>query len=157
MPWTDDMVATAIQMAEEEKASASQIAAVLGVTRSALIGKLNRIGKGLSTLNGYEGGRMMRPGAPRKTRVKRTYTEVRMVGNRRVKETVTVVEVKENPALAALMVEREKGVKLVDLEDRHCRWPHGSEDVWYCGRDKAEGSSYCDGHRWHSGKSSEVT
>ena len=149
--WTSHRVSLMIQMAEEG-ASASQIADALGdVSRNAVIGKLNRIGRSLSSLNG------IKRAGPRKRviAVNRTFAP----RSARVKfiPAFGPVPVKPTPELIALSVERSDGVHIADLEDHHCRWPHGSDgETWYCGRQRDGDSSYCEGHRHYANKHSEA-
>ena len=147
--WNDQKVALAIQMAEEG-ASASQIADALGdVSRNAVIGKLNRIGRSLSSING-----LRRAGAHKRVSAQRPRQPR---ANKILVPRFESVPVETAPELIALSVERSDGVHIVDLEDHHCRWPHGSDgETWYCGRQRDEDSSYCEGHRYHASKQSET-
>jgi len=147
--WTDQKVAIALQMAEEG-ASAAQIAAAIGdVSRNAVIGKLNRIGKPLSGVNG-----LRRAGTPRERAI-----AVRRPPSRPRSKFIPAFEptpVEPTPELIALEVERGDGVHIVDLETHHCRWPHGNDgETWYCGRQRDGDSSYCEGHRYYACKNSE--
>lgn len=40
-----------------------------------------------------------------------------------------------------------EGVKLIDLKDKHCRWPIQKDGkTIYCGETQRKGSSYCQNH-----------
>jgi GcrA cell cycle regulator len=48
-------------------------------------------------------------------------------------------------------IRREDGVEFFDLKPRHCRWPFGESNYWFCGRTKLEHSSYCEYHHNRAG------
>ena len=150
--WTSHRVSLMIQMAKDG-CTASQIAAALGgVTRNAVIGKLNRVGKRLSHLNG-----VTRDTTHKRIAKKREPRLPKMSSAPYSSPFFKRVPVKKKPALIALDVGRGDGVGIVDLEEHHCRWPQGSEgETWYCGRQRDGDSSYCEGHRHYASKQSEA-
>ncbi|MFN3511895.1 MAG: GcrA family cell cycle regulator [Phenylobacterium sp.] len=111
--------------------SAAQIAAALGgVTRNAVIGKIHRLG-----LNG--GPKAARPGTRRASPVRRSD------GGRRGPAPVRpppprIVAAPEDPGLATVLT----------VAAHACRWPIGdplAAGFTLCGRPAARGA-YCDGH-----------
>jgi GcrA cell cycle regulator len=105
--------------------SARWIAVHLGMTRNAVIGKAHRLGlERQKTAN--------RPG------------ERQRPHKRKPPPIVVIVP-------APLPPDPPKpppsGVKLVDLERHHCRWPLGEpRDMLFCGQPKWELTSYCPFH-----------
>lgn len=39
-----------------------------------------------------------------------------------------------------------KGIRCVDLEPRHCRWPYGEAVLTFCGHERTENQTYCLAH-----------
>ncbi len=123
--------------------SASLIAAKLGVTsRSAVLGKLHRIGapkrpKPLFSKSGpvRQRSRYVRPN---KTQIQR-----RARGG---------LPINYAPATRAIKARRFVGIgfaKTHNLKRNMCRWPNGNpgdDSFHYCGHQKAEGKSYCADH-----------
>ena len=124
----------------------SQIAAEIGVTRNAVIGKIHRLG--LST-----GGRGRRPAAGQRMRDGR--------GQRRA----TAVADRADPARGRAMAPERRAVRDQPTKRRRsrargaarcsnspaadCRWPlgdPGKADFGFCGNDAIAGFSYCAGH-----------
>lgn len=124
----------------------SQIAAEIGVTRNAVIGKIHRLG--LST--GGRPGR--RPGAlaqrmstvpsqapRRQTRIARIFRAIAEAGP-------TVVPF---PAEIEVPAANAPRCSLIELASGRCRWPlgdPGKADFGFCGCDAIAGFSYCAGH-----------
>ncbi len=127
MSWSDDRVALLKRLWGEGK-TAAEIAKQLGegVTRNAVIGKAHRL-KLSSRLS------------PIQQNVKT---------NKKVKS--------DNPAATPprRVVSKEpifkgKEIKMEDLRDKMCRWPHGdpqNDDFTFCGCDSMEGLPYCETH-----------
>lgn len=124
MSWTDERVTLLKQLWGEGK-TAAEIAKVLGdgITRNAVIGKAHRLklSSRLSPIQQNAGKKKKaEPAAPRA------------------------------PKQAVKMPEfRGKGVQLVDLDFRMCRWPNGDpqeENFNFCGCDVVPGLPYCAEH-----------
>lgn len=138
--WTPERVEILTTMANEGK-SASEIGAVVGCSRNAVLGACHR--RGMSTR-----GIAAAPGRPpRKPKVAR---------NRPLKKT-RVVERPSGPPVELLAVEGTSlrtvavetlNVALLDLAAHHCRFPVeiAGEPMRYCGRPKVTDSSYCHAH-----------
>jgi GcrA cell cycle regulator len=136
--WTDTRIELLRKLWADGLACSLIAAALGGITRSAVIGKVHRLG-----LSGRK--RKKVAWAPRRARLKRT-APVNV--NRGVKcgangytliETALVpIEAKELPA-SAIPVEQRK--TLAELEARHCRWPYGdpgTESFFFCGAPEAD-------------------
>lgn len=138
--WGADKEERALLLAKEGL-SGVQIAERLGMSRSAVIGKLSRMGYRIGDVNGRN------VTTRNKKRAKHSrYQSIVPSGVR-----TPPVHREPTPELVQLSVSKTDGVLLVDLQDEHCRWPHGErEDTWYCGRQREENSSYCAGHGEHS-------
>ena len=123
----------------------SQIAAEIGVTRNAVIGKIHRLGL---TTSGRPGRRPLglvprmrsEPAAPRRqTRLTRIFRAIAEAGP-------TVVPF---PAEIEVPVDSARRCSLIDLTSGRCRWPlsdPGKADFGFCGSDAIAGFSYCAGH-----------
>jgi GcrA cell cycle regulator len=148
MLWTEEAVEILKELALEGR-SASVIAAALGgASRSAVIGKANRIGV---KLNGGRGGYSARRDAG-------GYASSAIGGygppacSRRAKLRPALAVVQEMKA-AWCFAEAEVGemrrVGFEEIREFVCRWPLGdptSGDFAYCGLKSANGRSYCAGH-----------
>lgn len=143
MSWTDERVAMLKQLWGEGK-TAAEIAKILGgVTRNAVIGKAHRL---------KLSGRV----SPIQQNTRPETVISRAV---RVTPAATAIEARPMRALAreleqpaAVRVEEYipgKGVKLVDLKERMCRWPIGDpkeENFRFCGCESHPDLPYCDYH-----------
>jgi GcrA cell cycle regulator len=117
--------------------SCSQIALEIGVTRNAVIGKINRLG--LSP-----GSRVAAPGLPRP----RSLRTERM-SQRRILRAIFAEPVVEMTMIEMAPVESADRCSLLELEHGKCRWPindPGEVDFAFCGNDAVAGMSYCAGH-----------
>lgn len=132
--------------------SASQIAKALGgVSRSAVSGKIDRLG-----LNRARETTVALP--PRRAAVARKPSVPRIeppeVGAVRGSVPLSTRPVKRaaiprDRKAVFVAPEGAETIALDDLERCHCRWPFGDEKaapLRYCGRRKAPGSSYCPDH-----------
>jgi GcrA cell cycle regulator len=117
----------------------SQIAAEIGVTRNAVIGKIHRLGLGPGRAAAAP-GRACPPRAPR-PRLRTQGQLLRLMGL--------------SPTLAGgigapiIAVESERPCSLIELAAHTCRWPlsePGAPDFAFCGNEQLNGFSYCAGH-----------
>jgi len=144
LPWTDARV-------EHLKAlwlsglSATQVAAALGgVTRNAVIGKLHRLGvAGRGTASPPGERPPMRAGARRRAAAPRP---LRMAPPTVRQANATPVR----PAVTPDAPDARPGVADLVLLGRHaCRWPIGdpaADDFGFCGRPALEAGPYCADH-----------
>jgi len=117
----------------------SQIAAEIGVTRNAVIGKIHRLGLGPGRAAAGSGRAC--PPRVRRPRLRTQRTLLRLIA-----EAPTIAGVTAWPTLA---IESPHRRSLFDLTHDQCRWPlsePGASDFAFCGNDQAEGFSYCAGH-----------
>jgi GcrA cell cycle regulator len=121
--------------------SCSQIAAQIGVTRNAVIGKIHRLG--LSPGRPPGGAARSCPPRARHPRAARERRLLRLMWS----DGAPVAEER-----AAAGVESVQPCSLIDLEEGKCRWPVGEPpggaraDFMFCGNAAVEGFSYCAGH-----------
>jgi GcrA cell cycle regulator len=130
----------------------SQIAAEIGVTRNAVIGKMNRLGlshpRSAPTLPRERGreweGAQPKRGAWRPRRGPGNVT--RLFTQRRI-----LIELPAEPQAGAeaISIHNGRGCSLLELSPGKCRWPisePGAADFCFCGNQQVEGLSYCVGH-----------
>ena len=121
--------------------SCSQIAAQIGVTRNAVIGKIHRLG--LSPVRP--------PGAATRSCPPRARDPRAASERRRLRLLWSDGAVTAEPAGPAA-VESAEPCSLLDLAQGKCRWPvsdtggNGTADFVFCGNAAIEGLSYCTGH-----------
>ncbi len=125
MDWNEERTAV-LKKLWLEGMSASQVARQLGgVSRSAVIGKVHRLGITV-----------------RETPVRQRTSSVRSAS------TITPAR---NPVIrvAPTIVDLEPTSGILGLETHSCRWPIGNpdqNDFGFCGREKPKRGSYCDQH-----------
>ena len=118
----------------------SQIAAEIGVTRNAVIGKIHRLG--LSPGRPTGGAARACPPRARRPRLSSQRTLLRLIH-------ADAPGMAEAPAFEASSVESAQRCSLLELAHNKCRWPVGdpnAADFAFCGNDAAAGFSYCAGH-----------
>ena len=111
-----------------------QIAAEIGVSRNAVIGKLSRLGLTRDKPPGGE-PRAKRPRERRGRSVPRLQYEM-------------LREVYDEAAFAETPVESAHRCSLFELSKEHCRWPVNAEaeEFSFCGNTPLAGLPYCQGH-----------
>ena len=117
--------------------SCGQIAREIGVSRNAVIGKVNRLG--LSRFNGVAAGPLAQAGARKNARSK-IVTQHRILRALWAKPQLAGVEAPSDSA---------NRCTLFELQQWHCRWPlgdPGSEDFGFCGSKPLDGLPYCPAH-----------
>jgi GcrA cell cycle regulator len=121
--------------------SCSQIAAEIGVSRNAVIGKIHRLG--LSP--GRPPGGAARSCPPRDR-------HPRPASERRLLRLMWSDGARPAEAAGPTSVESTQPCSLLDLERGKCRWPVGEPaagaiaETIFCGNATLEGFSYCAGH-----------
>jgi GcrA cell cycle regulator len=133
MDWSEERTAV-LKKLWLEGLSASQVARQLGgVSRSAVIGKVHRLG-----ITARE--------APVRTRS----ASVRVPGRTTVRPQVVRTATPASPrAPIRVAVELSATSNILGLEVHSCRWPIGNpdqNDFGFCGREKLARGSYCDLH-----------
>ena len=141
--WTTERIQQ-LKLHFEAGLTCREIAAELGVSRNAVIGKISRLA--LVRDNGGDTRRVVRSDGARDSTRARPVPKLR----RRILRAVqsepasTVVSlVEEAPART------ENGCSLFELTNERCRWPistPGAEDFCFCGSTPVEGLPYCAGH-----------
>jgi GcrA cell cycle regulator len=126
--------------------SCSRIAHEIGVTRNAVIGKMNRLG-------------LSRPKdvIVRQLRRERAARPARLKALRRPRPRPAIVA--QHEMLKAAFSEPQpcaeeipfngRGCTLLELGQEKCRWPissPGAEDFCFCGNEPVKGLPYCPGH-----------
>lgn len=133
--WTEERVET-LKALVTEGLSCAQIARVLGgVTRSAVIGKVHRLGLSNARSRGSEPG------------------EHRQVRPHALPAPPSTHQAPPSPKgePAPMPLESGTSVTLLTAAWHHCRWPKWSDterqNFIICGNQKVEGSPYCEFHR----------
>lgn len=114
--------------------SCREIAAQIGVSRNAVIGKLSRLG-----LTRGEFNTEARPA--KKERGSKSIPRLQY-------QMLRTVYGDGEPALSAAVVSEHR-CSLLELSKQRCRWPistPGAEDFCFCGNTPLEGAPYCVGH-----------
>jgi GcrA cell cycle regulator len=123
--------------------SCGQIAREIGVTRNAVIGKMNRLGLSRPKdvigrqLEQRRTARLARPKTPRIWR-SRPHHEMLMAAFPR-----------PQPRPEDIPIYNGRGCTLFELSQGKCRWPisnPGAEDFCFCGNEPVKGLPYCLGH-----------
>jgi GcrA cell cycle regulator len=162
--WTEETVETLKKYALEGR-SAAWIAAAIGApSRSAVIGKANRIGVKLNGLRAGPIGRgscLQPPQSPiawghtRSPIAREPRSERQPLAGRgisRARSGVAISRQKrraEHRMFATAEVGEMRRIGLADIREAECRWPLGDpleEDFAFCGLEVVKGHAYCAGH-----------
>ena len=133
--WTTDRVEL-LKSHFEAGLTCREIAASIGVSRNAVIGKLAR-------LELTRGPARAKP-RPDKTARERSRKSIPRLQYRMLQD---VYEHEQPPVEEAIASERR--CSLFELSSGRCRWPvstPGAEDCCFCGNTPVEGMPYCSGH-----------
>lgn len=140
--WTDERIAL-LRSHFEAGLSCRQIAADIGVSRNAVIGKLSRLNltRGRVVGERRDSQQASRKGAP---------TSRRQNGSPRLQyQILKAVFAAAAPAIEAEPINDGHRCSLFELSERRCRWPintPGHEDFCFCGNQPVDGMPYCAGH-----------
>jgi GcrA cell cycle regulator len=115
----------------------SQIAAEIGVTRNAVIGKIHRLG--------------LSPARPPGGSARACATHARKNPRRRLLRLLAAEapSIVVDEATAAAPIESAQRCSLLDIDHSRCHWPLGDPhdtDFAMCGNAAIKGFSYCPGH-----------
>ncbi len=124
----------------------SQIAAEIGVTRNAVIGKIHRLG-----LSPERPAAALAPARSCPQRVR----QPRRLAHRRMLRLIhaEAPRVADGASAETVSVDSAQRCSLLELAQGKCRWPlgdgvsnSGAADFVFCGNETAAGFSYCAGH-----------
>jgi GcrA cell cycle regulator len=140
--WTAERVEL-LKIRFEAGLSCREIAAEIGVSRNAVIGKLSRL-----NLTRGRGGDLRRPAREGATKGHGRKTAPRTVS--RLRHQIRLAFCAEpQPADDDESIHNGHCCSLLELSDERCRWPintPGAEDFRFCGNTPVEGLPYCLGH-----------
>ena len=147
MSWTEERIELLRKLWVEEF-SASRIAAELGgVSRSAVIGKIHRLGL---LGRGQPTSSLKRQCKPRPPQSERRAWRPLSIGNAALKAEPEILAKPETEPFSPAVVPIAKRLTIEKLTDRTCKWPIGDprgRDFHFCGHDSLEALPYC---RYHA-------
>jgi len=129
--WTAERIEQ-LRSCFEAGLSCGQIAREIGVSRNAVIGKINRLR--LLRVNSVIVGQRQRRAPPR------------LLSQHRI---LSALRAEPQPAAEELPVHNAHRCSLVELNKERCRWPMsdpGAQDFGFCGNKSVEGLPYCAAH-----------
>jgi GcrA cell cycle regulator len=137
LTWTDERIEL-LKRHFEAGLSCREIAAGIGVSRNAVIGKLSR----LNLTRGRAGDerKFERSLAPARAS--------RAVPRLQYEMLATIYGETEAP-MDATPIDDANRCSLLELAENRCRWPistPGEDDFCFCGNSAPDGQSYCTGH-----------
>ena len=118
----------------------SQIAAEIGVTRNAVIGKIHRLG--LSPARPAGASARSCPPRARHPRSLPSSRLLRLIG-------AQAPGVADDATAAPVPIDSAQRCSLLEIAQDKCHWPIGdphAADFAFCGNDAVSGFSYCAGH-----------
>ncbi|MDA9422673.1 MULTISPECIES: GcrA family cell cycle regulator [Bradyrhizobium] len=131
--WTDERIEL-LKRHFEAGLSCSEIAADIGVSRNAVIGKLSRLN--LTRGRTVEDRAFAPPRAPRAV-------------PRLQYEMLATIYGETDASAAAAPIDETNRCSLLELAENRCRWPistPGEDDFCFCGNTAPDGQPYCAGH-----------
>jgi GcrA cell cycle regulator len=143
--WTTERIQQ-LKLHFEAGLTCREIAAELGVSRNAVIGKISRLAlvrdnggdtRRVVHATGNGGSRQLAPAARPVPRLRRRI--LRAIQN----------EPQPPAAIVDMTTATEHGCTLFELSKERCRWPistPGADDFCFCGSKPVEGLPYCAGH-----------
>jgi GcrA cell cycle regulator len=139
--WTTERVEE-LKTCFGEGLSCSEIAAQIGVSRNAVIGKLNRLGLTRPRSTPAKDPETTRPA----WRARGAGNITRIFSQHRI-----LVELPPEPPGGAevVSIHAGRGCSLLELSEGKCRWPvsePNARDFCFCGNTQVEGLPYCVGH-----------
>jgi GcrA cell cycle regulator len=135
--WTDERIEL-LKQHFEAGLSCREIAADIGVSRNAVIGKLSRLN--LTRNRAVEDRRLERSLAPTRG--------TRAVPRLQYEMLATIYGETDAPVVTGPIDDANR-CSLLELSENRCRWPistPGSADFCFCGNTAPDGQSYCSGH-----------
>jgi GcrA cell cycle regulator len=138
--WTTERVAQ-LRICAEAGWTCSRIAAEIGVSRNAVIGKMSRLG-----LSRRKKAQARAPEAAPKRPRWRTPNLARILARYQIMGELATVSPNSAGAIAIL---NGRGCSLLELAPGKCRWPinePGAADFCFCGSAQIDGLPYCPGH-----------
>ena len=133
--WTDERIEL-LKSHFHSGLSCREIAADIGVSRNAVIGKLSR-------LNLTRGPKREERSADKSTvRALRTLRRLQY-------EMLTAIDSEAETPLAHAPIDAANRCSLMELTENRCRWPistPGADDFCFCGNASPDGQPYCTGH-----------
>jgi GcrA cell cycle regulator len=130
--------------------SCGQIAREIGVTRNAVIGKMNRLGLSRPKdvigrqLEQRRAARLARPKTPGTWRSRRPRLNIFAQH-----EMLMTAFPRPQPPAEDIPIYNGRGCTLFELSQMKCRWPISNpdaEDFCFCGNEPVKGLPYCLGH-----------
>jgi GcrA cell cycle regulator len=136
--WTAERVEL-LRSRFEAGQSCREIAADIGVSRNAVIGKLSRLN--LTRGRSDDARRPAREDGAKRRHLK--------AGPRTQYQMLLAAFTEPRPAIEDAPIHGERRCSLLELSEERCRWPistPGAEDFCFCGNTPVEGLPYCAGH-----------
>jgi GcrA cell cycle regulator len=121
----------------------SQIAREIGVTRNAVIGKMNRMG--LSRPRDVLSAQMRRAAKLARAKPERNWRRLSIIAQRKMLRDAYPEETQPEE----IPIYNGRGCTLLELKQGQCRWPinePGAENFCFCGNEAFQGFPYCVGH-----------
>lgn len=142
--WTDEQTETLKRM-RAERCTFSEVAYVLGNSRSACIGKANWMGLASPPIK--KTGRPPSVDGPKRRAMRLQATTA--FGSQRVVEVTEFERIEIDQDVSPEAIPQSQRKTLLQLQSHHCRWPYGEPsepDFFFCGAAALQGHSYCQAH-----------